>query len=54
MYVGQSGRTIVDRIKEHQQAVKNINCDRIWENPTCRENAQAAQCVLLVPQIKKC
>ena len=54
MYVGQSGRTIVDRIKEHQQAVKNINCDRIWENPACRENAQAAQCVLLVPQVKKC
>ena len=22
-YVGQSGRTIVDRVKEHQQAVKN-------------------------------
>ena len=29
-------------------------CDRIWENPAYRENAQAAQCALLVSQIKKC
>ena len=29
-------------------------CDRIWENPACRENAQAAQCALLVPQVRKC
>ena len=31
-----------------------IICDRIWENPAYRENAQAAQCAFLVPQIKKC
>ena len=28
-------------------------CDRIWENPAYHENAQAAQCALLVPQVKK-
>ena len=31
-----------------------FKCDRIWENPAYRENAQAAQCALLVPQVKIC
>ena len=27
-------------------------CDRIWKNPACCENVQAAQCALLVSKVK--
>ncbi len=30
----------------------SIICDRICENPACRENAQVAQCAFLVPQVE--
>ncbi len=29
-------------------------CDRICENPACRENAQVAQCAFLVPRVENC
>ena len=35
------------------RAFTNI-CDRICENPACRENAQVVQCAFLVPQVENC
>ena len=39
---------------DENEVVQFEKCDRIWENPAYRENAQAAQCALLVPHVKKC
>ena len=44
------GLKLGDRLALGQSLV----CDQICKNPACRENAQVAQCALLVPQVKNC
>ena len=31
-----------------------VICDRICENPACRENVQVVQCTFLVSQVENC
>ena len=51
-YVGQSGRTICDRVKEHQRAVKNGDTDSsaIAEHTWQRRARESSKCLLLLPQ----
>ena len=47
-------RPVLRCVNWEESGVCVIICDRIWESPACRENAQAAQCALLVPQVENC
>ena len=43
----EKGSKTIDEIEQLSKRGTEI-CDWIWENSACRENAQVAQCMLLV------